>query len=246
MGSFGPKSHFEKKSLQNLTKFGQKWLKCRIFEISNVALWPEMADNRPKNISKVPVCPKFLPKFFLSPNLKNWWKYPKTVYPPPPPKSPLFGGGGGKIIKCRKRQKCLNMHKNRFCMLVSLRDRVQSMHWNFEINQDLDIITRLESNFFLPRGTKEKKTFSFFRLVKGKTTYILLHRKYVWAPPPPISPSSKKLPSGAFKDPFPRHMYVSCWSCQEKKYFLGYISSVSTLMIFYEEGKWRKCNKKNW
>ena len=62
-----------------------------------------MADNRSKNISKVPACPKFLPKAIS----KIGENIPKHL-PPPPPESLLFEGGG-KIIKCRKRKKYLNM-----------------------------------------------------------------------------------------------------------------------------------------
>ena len=43
------------------------------------------------------VYPKFIPKFFLSPKLKNWWFYSKKTYPPP--KKGLFRGGGS-LISC--------------------------------------------------------------------------------------------------------------------------------------------------
>ena len=84
------KISFWKKTSQNLPKFAQKWVKSRIFWNSIVVLWPEIADIWPKNISKVPGCPKFFPKFFLSPKLKNWWKYLKTATPPQ--KVDFFGG----------------------------------------------------------------------------------------------------------------------------------------------------------
>ena len=79
-------------------KFAQIWTKMpKISDFWNFNCGYLAEDGRysPKNISKVPACPKFLPKFFLSPKLKNWWKYSKTATPPPPPpeKSTFRGGG---------------------------------------------------------------------------------------------------------------------------------------------------------
>ena len=89
-GPISAKISFWKKTSQNLPNFTPKWQKSRIFQISIVVWGRKMADIRPKNLSKVPAYPKFLPKFFLSPKLKNWWKIPKQL-PPPPKKSRLLG-----------------------------------------------------------------------------------------------------------------------------------------------------------
>ena len=60
-------SSFEKK----VPKICPKMTKIPDFLISIVCIWPEMSDNRPIS-SKVPACPKFSPKFFISHNSKNW------------------------------------------------------------------------------------------------------------------------------------------------------------------------------
>ena len=90
-GPISAKISFWKKTSQNLPNFTQKWQKSRIFQIWIVVWGRKMADIRPKNLSKVPAYPKFLPKLFLSPKLKNWWKNSKTA--PPPPKKVDFLGG---------------------------------------------------------------------------------------------------------------------------------------------------------
>ena len=89
-GPISTKISFWKKNFPKFAQFCPKMTKSRIFQISIVVWGRKMADIRPKNISKVPACPKFLPKFFLSPKLKNWWKNSKTATPP---KSRLFWGG---------------------------------------------------------------------------------------------------------------------------------------------------------
>ena len=94
-GPISAKISFWKKTSQNLPNFTPKWQKSGIFEISIVVLVQKMADIWPKNISKVLSCPKFFPKFFLSPKLKNWWKYLKTATPPPKKSTFFFWGGGG-------------------------------------------------------------------------------------------------------------------------------------------------------
>ena len=81
-GPISAKISFWKKTSKNLPNFTQKWQKSRIFQISIVVWGRKMADIRPKNLSKVPAYPKFLPKCFLSPKLKNWWKNSKTATPP--------------------------------------------------------------------------------------------------------------------------------------------------------------------
>ena len=90
-GPISTKISFWKKNFPKFAQFCPKMTKSRIFQISIVVWGRKMADIRPKNISKVPACPKFLPKFFLSPKLKNWWKNSKTATPPQ--KSRLFLGG---------------------------------------------------------------------------------------------------------------------------------------------------------
>ena len=105
-GPISTKISFWKKNFPKFAQFCPKMTKSRIFQISIVVWGRKMADIRPKNISKVPACPKFLPKFFLSPKLKNWWKIPKQL-PPPKKVDFFFGGRGGRIILGTKRQKCL-------------------------------------------------------------------------------------------------------------------------------------------
>ena len=90
-GPISTKISFWKKNFPKFAQFCPKMTKSRIFQISIVVWGRKMADIRPKNISKVPACPKFLPKFFLSPKLKNWWKIPKQL--PPKKKSTFFLGG---------------------------------------------------------------------------------------------------------------------------------------------------------
>ena len=92
-GPISTKISFWKKNFPKFAQFCPKMTKSRIFQISIVVWGRKMADIRPKNISKVPACPKFLPKFFLSPKLKNWWKNSKTATPPPPKKVDFFLGG---------------------------------------------------------------------------------------------------------------------------------------------------------
>ena len=86
-------------------KFTQKCPKSRIFEISKFDLFPEMAENRPISTTNVPACPNSHQNFLYCPTPKIHEKIEKML----PPKSRLFFGGGGEIIKCQKRQKCLNM-----------------------------------------------------------------------------------------------------------------------------------------
>ena len=90
-GPISTKISFWKKNFPKFAQFCPKMTKSRIFQISIVVWGRKMADIRPKNISKVPACPKFLPKYFLSPKLKNWWKNSKTATPPPQ-KSTFWGG----------------------------------------------------------------------------------------------------------------------------------------------------------
>ena len=56
--------------------------------------------NRLMARSKIPAWPKVSPAFFISPKLKNWLFYPKTI----PPKIDFCFFGGGIFIKCRFRQ----------------------------------------------------------------------------------------------------------------------------------------------
>ena len=153
-GPISAKISFWKKTSQNLPNFTQKWQKSRIFQISIVVWGRKMADIRPKNFSKVPAYPKFLPKFFLSPKLKNWWKYLKTATPP----QKVDFLGGCRIILVTKRQKCLNM-------IISLMFSAQLIKF---------LTSSRRKSYFNCRNCKNLPTCSFEKIL-GKITFCDSH-----------------------------------------------------------------------
>ena len=83
-------SRKKKKSIKIFWKIAKN---AKIFKIQ---MWvPDR--NRPifgrKSGRSSPVFPKFCPKFFSSPNLKNSWFYPGKSTPPPPPRFSRKTGG---------------------------------------------------------------------------------------------------------------------------------------------------------